>query len=122
MGPAGTTSFTYDSRGRLLSEARTGTHTYRLSYTYDQGGKRLTKTDNNGNFRTDYHYDWASNHALGHKSLFEHAQLLRRESGEEFFDQQANLIRLGGSGGRASGEAVAAHFVYLDRSAGRRTV
>ncbi len=23
----------------------------------NQGGNRLTKTDNNGNFRTEYHYD-----------------------------------------------------------------
>ena len=57
VGPAGTTSFTYDSRGRLLTEARSVMHTYSLTYTYDQGGNRLTKTDNNNNIQTVYHYD-----------------------------------------------------------------
>ncbi len=52
-----TVSYTYDSRGRLLTESRAGSHPYDLSYTYDQGGNRLTKTDNSGHFRTDYHHD-----------------------------------------------------------------
>ena len=32
------------------------THPSSLTYTYDQGGNRLTKTDNN-NIQTVYHYD-----------------------------------------------------------------
>jgi YD repeat-containing protein len=49
-----------DDRGRLVGETRVvnGTTTvYDLSYTYDQLGNRLTKTDAVAQLRTDYTYD-----------------------------------------------------------------
>jgi RHS repeat-associated protein len=46
--PNATVDFTYDLRGRLIGEERTsvGSDDYNFSYTYDQLGNRLTKTDN----------------------------------------------------------------------------
>src|SRR5690554_6180745 len=41
--PVGITTFTYDNRGRLTSEVRTGSNPYNLSYEYDQGGNRTKK-------------------------------------------------------------------------------
>ncbi len=46
--PYATVDFTYDLRGRLIREERdsVGSDDYDFSYTYDQLGNRLTKTDN----------------------------------------------------------------------------
>jgi len=58
--------FTYDNRNRLTRETRmengvtaidTGPVEYDLSYTYDAGGNRLTKTDNRSGRVTAYTYD-----------------------------------------------------------------
>ncbi|HNQ24869.1 MAG TPA: hypothetical protein PKK06_17450 [Phycisphaerae bacterium] len=58
------TAFTYDDRGRLLSEWRTrqgGTVTdYHYVYAYDQVGNRALKTTTDGQEQvrtTEYHYD-----------------------------------------------------------------
>jgi RHS repeat-associated protein len=51
------TMFTYDNRNRLIDEERINAHPYHLSYTYDQGGNRLTKTDRVAETTTTYHYD-----------------------------------------------------------------
>jgi len=56
-GPLATVSFDYDNRNRLIDEERTGLHPYHLSYTYDQLGNRLTKTDHAAYLFTIYHYD-----------------------------------------------------------------
>jgi len=37
-------AFAYDTRGRLISEVRTGDNAYDLAYEYDQGGNRTLKT------------------------------------------------------------------------------
>jgi RHS repeat-associated protein len=52
-----TTTFTYDVRGRLRHEVRTGQSPYDLTYTYDQLGNRLTKVDALANRTTAYTYD-----------------------------------------------------------------
>jgi YD repeat-containing protein len=58
--------FEYDARNRLIRETReetsaiaidTGPVEYDLSYTYDAGGNRLSKTDNDSGVVTTYHYD-----------------------------------------------------------------
>ncbi|HNQ21790.1 MAG TPA: RHS repeat-associated core domain-containing protein [Phycisphaerae bacterium] len=63
-GVVGTTAFTYDDRGRLLSEWRTrdgGMLTdYHYVYAYDQVGNRTVKTTTDGQgqvLTTEYHYD-----------------------------------------------------------------
>jgi len=58
-GPGGwaTTTFTYDNRNRLIQEFRDGLGLYAFAYTYDQGGNRLTKTDDFNSRLTTYHYD-----------------------------------------------------------------
>jgi RHS repeat-associated protein len=50
----------YDNRNRLIDEERTGANAYHLSYTYDQGGNRLTKIDALHQQETTYHYDLES--------------------------------------------------------------
>lgn len=54
-------NFTYDRRNRLIEEERTGTQPYRIAYTYDLAGNRLTKTEGvgseNGGPVTTYTYD-----------------------------------------------------------------
>ncbi len=54
---AATVNFTYDERGRLIHEARTGSHPYDLAYTYDQVGNRLTRIDALNHRLTQYFYD-----------------------------------------------------------------
>jgi len=58
--------FEYDNRNRLIRETReetsaiaidTGPVEYDLSYAYDAGGNRLSKTDNDSGVVTTYHYD-----------------------------------------------------------------
>lgn len=51
------TTYNYDNRNRLVEERRFGEHEYWLTYSYDQGGNRLTKTDSLAHRRTEYHYD-----------------------------------------------------------------
>lgn len=53
------TSYSYDTRGRVIRETRTGFSPYDLSYTYDQGNNRLTKTDHlaDPDRVTSYSYD-----------------------------------------------------------------
>jgi RHS repeat-associated protein len=57
--PSAVVEFTYDLRGRLIREERvsTGSDDYDFSYTYDQVGNRLTKTDNLNDKRVRYLYD-----------------------------------------------------------------
>ena len=60
VGVVSTTTFAYDRRNRLIHEEReadSGWNSYDLAYTYDAGGNRLTKVDNIGEIRTEYHYD-----------------------------------------------------------------
>ncbi len=68
LGLTSTVRFTYDSRGRLIAERRTGTHPYDLAYTYDQGGNRLTKTDLLNQRETVYHYDLEDPQAYQHRN------------------------------------------------------
>ena len=58
-GQDATVTFEYDTRGRLISEVRTGSSPYDLSYEYDQGGNRTKKSSVSGDITTDveYHYD-----------------------------------------------------------------
>ena len=54
-----TTTFTYDARGRLTAEVRSGASAYDFAYTYDQGGNRPRKTKTQGatQYVTDYYHD-----------------------------------------------------------------
>ena len=65
--------FTYDARNRLTRETRTvtgafdsdlGPSEYDLSYTYDVGGNRLTKTDGLTGRVTTYVYDIETDNAI----------------------------------------------------------
>ncbi|MGB2984853.1 MAG: RHS repeat-associated core domain-containing protein [Phycisphaerae bacterium] len=59
-GWVATVTFAYDNRGRLIGEVRTGENPYDLTYTYDQGGNRLTKVNTLNPFESIevvYHYD-----------------------------------------------------------------
>ncbi len=55
-------SYSYDADGQLLSETRTGTNAYSITYTYDALGNRLTKSENG--LVTSYSYN-AANQLLG---------------------------------------------------------
>ncbi len=66
VGPASSptfmarTEFEYDGLGRLRHESREKPWValaYSLEYTYDAGGNRLTKVDENNEVETVYHYD-----------------------------------------------------------------
>jgi Rhs family protein len=50
-----TITYTYDKLYRLIGETRTGTYPYSISYTYDNVGNRLTKTQDG--ITTTYTYD-----------------------------------------------------------------
>ena len=56
-GPTATVAFTYDYRGRLLVEERTGDVPYHFSYEYDQVGNREMKTDLRNDVSVGYTYD-----------------------------------------------------------------
>lgn len=60
-GWSATVMYTYDDRGRLIAEQRTGSQPYWLTYTYDAGGNRKTKKLLDASeqvlFETVYHYD-----------------------------------------------------------------
>ncbi|MFN0137712.1 MAG: RHS repeat-associated core domain-containing protein [Phycisphaerae bacterium] len=58
-GTVATVAFTYDARKRMIGEQRVvgATTIYNLSYTYDQLGNRLKKTDNLTGRYTQYFYD-----------------------------------------------------------------
>lgn len=53
---AATIDFTYDSRGRLIFENRTGQHQHRVYYEYDQVGNRLRRAVLFNGPTTFYHY------------------------------------------------------------------
>jgi RHS repeat-associated protein len=53
-------TFTYDTRNRLIEEARTGDNAYDIGYVYDQGGNRVQKTVG-GDTVVDYIYDVSTN-------------------------------------------------------------
>lgn len=64
-GGSYTVDFTYDKRGRLINETRTGgsglpPQCYNLGYTYDQVGNRLSMTDYlaDPDVVTTFHYDY----------------------------------------------------------------
>ena len=50
----GTTNYTYDKDGRLISQT---TGSYQVEYTYDAAGNMLSQNINNGEFITYYLYD-----------------------------------------------------------------
>ncbi|MCH7994497.1 MAG: hypothetical protein IIB57_08630 [Planctomycetes bacterium] len=52
-----TTTFTYDNRGRLTGESRTGAGPYHLLYEYDKGGNRSRKVDLLNQIEVLYEYD-----------------------------------------------------------------
>ena len=56
-GVIATVDFTYDYRGRLIEEERTGNVPYHFSYEYDQVGNRERKTDELNDISVDYLYD-----------------------------------------------------------------
>ncbi|MCG3137522.1 MAG: hypothetical protein HJJLKODD_01368 [Phycisphaerae bacterium] len=72
LGTVAMIDYEYDNRGRLTGEVRTGTHEYDYSYTYDQGGNRLTKTAVSGQpavvSETVYHYDLENPEFYKHKN------------------------------------------------------
>ena len=54
--PVATVDFSYDDRGRLIGEVRTGTDPYDYSYKYDQGGNRTKKWIGDDEY-VNYYYD-----------------------------------------------------------------
>ncbi|MCH8147932.1 MAG: RHS repeat protein [Planctomycetes bacterium] len=57
LNPDTITNFTYDNRGRLTGEIRTGTAPYDLLYEYDKGGNRRRKVDVLNEIEMLYEYD-----------------------------------------------------------------
>jgi len=57
VGWTATVAFTYETRGRLLQEVRTGQNPYELAYEYDLGGNRTRKVDALNQTEVVYHYD-----------------------------------------------------------------
>jgi len=61
IGPKAIVKFEYDSRGRLILEARIGQDPYHMAYEYDQGGNRTKKIQSLAGcdrIETVYHYDY----------------------------------------------------------------
>ncbi len=68
-------TYTYDARGRLTSEVRTGENPYSYTYAYDAGGNRTLKLDNLDTLLWLYHYDIEDvNYTESHNNRLMHVE------------------------------------------------
>ncbi len=122
-GSISTTTYTYDAQGQLVSEVRTGAGAYRVSYTYDRVGNRLTRTRQVGNepaYTDVLEYNEANQLVSFNGQSWTHDAdgnvVVRRANGETWqlgYDSEGNLTSL-----QKAGDSVG--WVYTYDGLGRR--